>query len=298
LILVNDSGDVNCTLPLLSARRRPAWRESMTETKRAIGAALALFIIWTAATWYLEGRIETFLRPEAATDRLLYALIANLLIGIGGAIVILRFIVNWRGVRRQAAGFGSLIRTAIAVPAGLVLGLGFYALSGGPTSDAIVITNAFAQVLVVSAAEVVVCWVVIGSVFEAASRNLGRLVAVGLAAVTASVLFGAYHFAHSPPFNTIGMVAFLSMIGLVTSLFFFVFRDVYGTIVFHNFMGVLGVVQALAAEGKLQGMTELQPWLLATAATAVLVLAAADKFIIRRALRSECDHGLPDRAQA
>jgi hypothetical protein len=37
---------------------------------------------------------------------------------------------------------------------------------------------------------------------------------------------------------------------------------------------------------------------LATAATAVLVLAAADKFIIRRALRSERDHRIPERAQA
>jgi hypothetical protein len=39
-------------------------------------------------------RGSLFLRPEAATDRLLYAFVANLLIGIVGAIVILRFIVN------------------------------------------------------------------------------------------------------------------------------------------------------------------------------------------------------------
>lgn len=88
------------------------------------------------------------------------------------------------------------------------------------------------------------------------------------------------------------------MIGLVTSLFFFLSRDVYGTVVFHNFLGVLGVANALAAEGKLQAMTELQPWLLATAATTVLVLVGADRFIIRRALPSKHDHGLPQRAQA
>jgi hypothetical protein len=270
----------------------------MTGTKRAIAAALALFAVWTATTWFLEGRSETFLRPEATTDRLLYALVANLLIGIVGAIVILRFVLRSHRVCREAAGFGSAARTAIAIAAGLVLGLAFYALAGGPTSDPIVLTNAFAQVLVVSAAEVVVCWAVVGSVFEAAARGLGRLSAVGLAAVIASVLFGAYHFAHSPPFNTMGMVAFLSVIGLVTSLFFFVSRDVYGTIVFHNFMGVLGVVNALAAKGLLQDMSGLQPRLLATAATTVLVLAAADKFVIRRSVPDKPDRELPQRAAA
>jgi hypothetical protein len=75
-------------------------------------------------------------------------------------------------------------------------------------------------------------------------------------------------------------------------------RDLYGTIVFHNFMGVLGVANALAAKGQLQAMTELQPWLLATAATTVLVLAAVDRFIIRRTLPGQHEHELPQRAQA
>lgn len=270
----------------------------MTETKKAVGAALALFIVWAAATWFLEGRIETFLRPEAVIDRLLYAVVANLGIGIVGAMTILRLILHRRYLRREEAGFGSPTRSGIAVASGFVLGLAFYTLSGGPTSDPIVLTNAFAQVLVVSAAEVIVCWVVVGTVFEAAFRDLGRLIAVGMAAVVASVLFGAYHFSHSPPFNTVGMVAFLSVIGLITSLFFFLSRDVYGTVVFHNFLGVLGVVNALAAEGKLQAMTELQPWLLATAATSVLVIVGVDRFIIRRALPSKHDHEFPQRAQA
>jgi hypothetical protein len=150
-------------------------------------------------------------------------------------------------------------------------------------------------VLAVSAAEVIVCWAVVGTVFEAAFRNLGRIVAVAFAAVIASVLFGAHHFAHSPPFNTVGMVAFLSVVGLVTSLFFFVSRDVYGTIVFHNFMGVLGVANALAAKGKLQAMAELQPWLLATAATTVFVLVAADRLALRRTLPTKQAHELRQR---
>jgi len=254
----------------------------MTDLKKALVAALALYLVWTFATWLLEGRIETLLRPDAVADRLIYAIVANLLIGIVGAVVLLRSIPNWTGAAHSAAGFGSLGRTAVAVVAGLVLGLAFYALSGGATSDPIVITNAFAQVLVVSAAEVIVCWAVVGSVTESAFRGSGRWLAIGLAAVVASILFGVYHFAHSAPFNTLGMVAFLSAIGLVTSLFFFVSRDVYGTIAFHNFLGVLGVVNALAAKDQLQPMMQLQVPLLVTAAVTVVALVLADRFVLRR----------------
>ena len=134
---------------------------------RAIAAALVLFAAWTAATWFLEGRIATFLRPEAAIDRLTYAVIANLMIGIVGGMLILRLMLNWEWLRREAAGFGSPVRTAMALAAGLVLGLAFYALSGGPTANPVVITNVFAQVIVISAAEVIVCWAVVGSVLEA-----------------------------------------------------------------------------------------------------------------------------------
>ena len=59
-----------------------------------------------------------------------------------------------------------------------------------------------------------------------------KWIAIPLAAVIASLVFGVYHFAHSAPFNTVGMVSFLSMIGLLTSLVFFLSRDLYGTILF------------------------------------------------------------------
>ena len=72
-----------------------------------------------------------------------------------------------------------------------------------------------------------------------------------------SVLF--HHFAHSTPFNTIGMVALLTGVGFVTSAFFFLSRDIYATIVFHNLPGVFGVVQALAASGRLETLDSKQP---------------------------------------
>ena len=96
-----------------------------------------------------------------------------------------------------------------------------------------------------------------------------------LAAVIASVLFGVYHFAHSPPFNTIPLVMFLSVIGLVTSLFYFVSRDVYGTIAFHNFQGIFGVIGALDASGNLATFERPLVPLLVTAVVAIAVLIAA-----------------------
>ena len=94
-----------------------------------------------------------------------------------------------------------------------------------------------------------------------------------LAAIIASVLFGLYHFAHSPPFNTIPLVVILSVIGLVTSVFF-VSRDVYGTIAFHNFSGILGVIRALDTSGNLASFERPLIPALATAVVAVVALIA------------------------
>jgi hypothetical protein len=254
----------------------------MTNRAKAIAAALILFVVWTAATWLLEGRIDTLLRPDAVVDRLLYAVVANLIVGIVGTIFVLRLVFGWSVGNPQDSGFGGWTRTILSVIVGLVLGLGFYVVSGGPTSDPIIIANAFAQVLVVSAAEILVCWAVVAAVFEAALGDSNRWVAIVAGAVVGSVLFGLYHFAHSAPFNTWGMVAFLSVIGLITSAFFFVSRDVCGTIVFHNFMGVLGVANALAAKGQLASMSTVQVPLFATAAVTILVLLALDRLWLRR----------------
>jgi hypothetical protein len=149
----------------------------------------------------------------------------------------------------------------------------FYALRGAPSLDPMVILNAYAQVLVVTVAEVLVCWAVVGSVVESLLRDSrGRWVSVIVAAIIASVLFGVYHFAHSPPFNTVGLVVLLAVIGLVTSVFFFVSKDVYGTIAFHNFLGILGVIQALDASGNLASFERPVIPLLVMAVAAIAVL--------------------------
>jgi hypothetical protein len=254
----------------------------MTNRTKAVSLALGLFAVWTAATWFLEGRIDTLLRPDAVVDRLLYAVVANLIAGIIGAFFVLRLAFRWNVGSPPESGFGTWMQTFLSVIVGLALGLVFYAASGGPTSDPIVIANAFAQVLVVSAAEVLVCWAVLAALFEAALRDTNRWMAIVVGAVAGSALFGLYHFAHSAPFNSWGMVAFLSAVGLITSLFFFVSRDVYGTIVFHNFLGVLGVANALAVKDQLPSMATVQVPLFVTAAVTILLLLALDRLWLRR----------------
>jgi hypothetical protein len=247
-----------------------------------LGAVLLLFSVWTAATWLLEGRIETLLRPDAAFDRLVYALVANLLIGTIGAIYVIRRLRDAGVLNSADAGFASPARIASSIVAGALLGFGLYVAQGAPTLDVSVIANAYAQVWVVSVAEVLVCWAVVGATVETLLRNRGRLIAALAGAATASLLFGVYHFAHSAPFNTFGMVALLTVVGFVTSAFFFMARDIYGTVLFHNFLGTFGVVQALQAADNLDTFATLQTPLLATAVVALVLLVAADVFWLRR----------------
>lgn len=56
-------------------------------------AAVGVYATWTAVTWFLEGRIQTSLRPEAVADRLIYTGVANLLIGsILALLVVAEFV--------------------------------------------------------------------------------------------------------------------------------------------------------------------------------------------------------------
>lgn len=253
----------------------------MRHQPKALLAALALYLAWTGATWLLEGRIETLLRPEAVAARANYAVVANILLGTVAAALVLRLNLGWRLGTPAASGFGPASRAAIAIPAGLLLGGTLYILQGGPTEHPALLLNAFAQVLVVSVAEVLVCWAVVGATLEAVLRPYGRLPALLAATMAASVVFGLYHFAHSPPFNMPGMVALLTAVGLLTSAFFFVSRDIYGTIAFHNFLGTLGVAAALESREALETYATLRPALLAMALVALAVLIVSDRLLVR-----------------
>jgi hypothetical protein len=101
------------------------------------------------------------------------------------------------------------------------------------------------------------------------------------AALTASASFGLYHLAHSPPFNTARMVGLLTAVGLGTSVFFFVARDVYGTVAFHNGLALYGVATALDEAGASRGLERPNVVLLLTALGAMVLLVALHRRWLR-----------------
>jgi hypothetical protein len=254
-------------------------------TRRALTLALALYLLWVLATYLLEGRILTLQRPEATGARLAYALVANILTGIGGSVLVVRFLSRTGAISTRQAGFRGLQHAALAAVVGVTLGFVIYAVQGAPSFNPVVILNAYAQVMVVSVAEVLVCWAVVGSVAESLLRDRGRWESVILAAIIASVLFDVYHFAHSPPFNTVSFAVLLTVIGLVTSTFFFISRDVYGTIAFHNFLGIFGVIRALDASGDLPSFERPVVPLLVMAVVAITLLIVAHSALAERGSR-------------
>jgi membrane protease YdiL (CAAX protease family) len=107
-------------------------------------------------------------------------------------------------------------------------------------------------------------------------------------ALIASGLFGVYHLAHSPPFNTLDMVLLLTAVGLGTSVFFLKSRNVYGTIAFHTMLGLYGVTQSLVTTAEPLAAYESPRWpLLGMAAVAILLLIALDTRWLRRTESAE-----------
>jgi hypothetical protein len=251
-------------------------------TKAALRNALLAYLGWVAATYLLEGMVGTLTRPEAVGLRLAYALVANLAIGVLLPLWIIRGLVRAGWGAPGDFGFSASGRTAMSVAAAAIVGYALFALSQTEPVHPLVVLNSFAQVWVVSVAEIVVCWGLVGATVFLALRRWSRRGAYLIAAIAASVLFGVYHFAHSAPFNEVRMVVFLTGIGLVTSLWWFVSRDVYGTAIFHNFFGVTGVLAALKAGGLVPEQPALAVPLVVTAGVVTLALVIPGVLWLRR----------------
>ena len=250
---------------------------TLSDLTQAILVALGVYLLWMAVTYLLEGRISLMHHPTPA-GRALYVLSANVVIGIGLAVWALRTFVVSNVTSAKQLGFRSLKRTIMAGLIALAVGGGLFWLQNPPSLNPLVLFNGFAQVLPVSIAEVVVCWAVIGGSFEAWTQSRGKVIGVIVGIVAANFLFGIYHYAHSAPFNQTWMVFFLMLPGLITSLVYFLGRDIYATILFHNFLGMTGVMQNVDLDLFSQPLYPLYGLLVIS----VVVLIAADVFFIRR----------------
>ncbi len=239
--------------------------------------ALAVYLIWTLVTYLLEGRVHLLISGDPI-GRLAYAVIANILIGTVAALVVMSIFRKQGGIPREYFGFQPAKRTLVSIIGAFVLGLLIFVLQSPATLDPVVVLNVFAQVFTTSTAEVLVVYALVGVAGAWLTRSLGRIPSLIVGIALASVLFGAYHIAHSPPFNTLSMILLLTIVGVVTGVFFFVVREIYSTIVFHNFLALFGVMQNIDPAMFASPNTFLLGMMVVT----VAVLVGTEQYLLRR----------------
>jgi hypothetical protein len=79
------------------------------------------------------------------------------------------------------------------------------------------------------------------------------------------------------------MVGLLTVVGIGTGLIYFVGRSFYGTLAFHNFMALIGIVSSLVAADQIGPYRQPLPPLLATALIALLVVVVMERTSIQNA---------------
>ena len=256
--------------------------DNISQIKKVMTFSISVYLLWIIATYLLEGRILTLLRPEAVVDRIAYTVTANIVVGILVAAWVLRSSLISGFVSPEQIGFRSLCHTLTAAVIAGVTGFGLFMVQNPPSLNTIVIMNVFAQVLTVSVAEVVICWAVIGAGFESLTRSKGKVISLLAGIFAASISFGIYHFAHSPPFNQINMVLLLTIISFATGIVYFIGRDIYAAIIFHNTLALFGVMQALEKSGNLISYSQPVYPLIAMALVSVFIFVIFDILYIRR----------------
>lgn len=250
------------------------------DKKKLIVIPITLYLIWVLATYLLEGRIN-LLQKTDPLGRFTYTVVANIAIGTVIAIWLLKPSISSGFLTIRQLGFQSIKRILIVVTIAGITGLVLFVVQHPVTLDPVVVLNIFAQTLPVSIAEVVVCWAIIGTTFESVARNNVRIISIIFGAAIATILFGLYHFAHSPPFNEPGTVLFLMYPGTLTSIVYFIGRDIYATIIFHNFQALFGVMMNVNITSFIQPVYPI----LILAAVSMLVLVTLDLLLVRKTNR-------------
>jgi hypothetical protein len=260
---------------------------------RLVLISVYIYVVWTAVTYLLEGRVHLLLRIDVF-GRFEYSIIANMITGTIAAIWLLRYYhIPSKFVSVKQLGFQRVNQRFITVIViSSLLGFGLFVFQKPVSLNPIVIANVFSQTLPTSIAEVVVCWVVVGTSFESlllpSSKNQSELkakdkkttnvTAIIVGAVVATILFGIYHFAHSPPFNQLNTVLFLMIPGALTSVIYFIGRNIYATIIFHNFQALSGVSRNI----DIASFNHLIYPLLIMALVSIVILIAADLLLVRK----------------
>lgn len=248
---------------------------------------LGIYISWVFSTYMLEGRVD-LLQQQDVLARISYVIVANILIGNILAIYLLKRSIKPSFSSLSRLGFRPMKRTLKMLTIATIIGLFLFMIQQPASLNPIIIMNIFAQTLPTSIAEIVVCWVLIGVSFESfllnKKRNIhidkgNKIIYIILAAVTATIFFGLYHFAHSEPFNQLRMVLFLMFPGLLTSAFYFAARDLYSTIIFHNFLATYGVMESM---NSMELLSQPSYPIIILAIGSILVLITLDLVSLRK----------------
>ncbi len=168
---------------------------------RIVLVAFLVYGLWVVVTYLSEGRILTLLRPGAVTDRIIYTVASNIIVGTILGLWVVRKAAEGKIVSLDSAGFRPVGRTIIAVVLAGILGFVLLVLLKPVSLNPIILGNVYAQVFTVTIAEITVCWAAIGSSVEGFFSGRGRIPALTGGIIAASLLFGVYHIAHSPPIN-------------------------------------------------------------------------------------------------
>jgi membrane protease YdiL (CAAX protease family) len=240
--------------------------------------AILIYLAWISTTYLLEGRVN-LLQKNDPLGRLEYIVIANIAIGIIIPLIVLRFAIMAGMLSAKQIGFRSMINTVILTAIAGIAGLILFLVQGPASLNPIAIIKVFLQTLPTSIAEVIVCWVFVGTSIELlANDRLGKKIALMLGLAVSVILFGLYHFAHSEPFNQPQIVVFLMLPGVLTGIVYFFGRNLYAAMVFHNFQALFGVLAA----APLSQMLQIQPPVILLASVSILSLIIMDRFVIHR----------------
>jgi uncharacterized membrane protein YwzB len=94
-----------------------------TIATRLITIAIAIYLVWILATYLMEGRINLLQKPNPF-GRLIYAVIANMIIGTAIAIWLLKPPLLQRFVNPKQLGFQSQVkRVIVAIVIATLIGL-------------------------------------------------------------------------------------------------------------------------------------------------------------------------------
>jgi len=236
-----------------------------------------IYVVWVLDTYLLEGSLQVFSRYQP-TPLILYTVVANLFLGIGAPIICLRSAFLSGAVNMFQIGFRNVRRT---IPAVAITALAGYLLIVTFTpygSQRISLAATVALMLPVAVAEVMVCWVFVGTHLQAYLRSSGAAVSIATGVLVTGTIFALSFAAHSPAPGDFSALLPFFLAGIGSALFFFAVRDVYASAIF------VALVLAVVMQGRLDPAYtgQILPVVAGCAVLSILTLAACQRYLSKR----------------